>query len=123
MVFSNPEEYGSISLVYAAVLFSFQIYFDFSGYTDIAIGTANLFGFKLSKNFKIPYLAISITDFLETLAYHINKMVYRLCLYTFCKVFKKKITTLVRASGLLLTMVAGWIMAWCQLDLHLIRCI
>jgi D-alanyl-lipoteichoic acid acyltransferase DltB (MBOAT superfamily) len=45
------------------VLFFFQIYGDFSGYSDIAIGTAKLFGFKLSKNFNIPYLAKSVTAF------------------------------------------------------------
>ncbi|MBT8276544.1 MAG: MBOAT family protein [Bacteroidia bacterium] len=63
MVFDNPEGYGSITLIYAAVLFSFQVYCDFSGYTDIAIGTARLFGFKLHINFRIPYLAKSMTQF------------------------------------------------------------
>ncbi len=62
-IFEQPEAYGSISLIYAAVLFSFQMYCDFSGYTDIAIGTAKLFGFRLSKNFNLPYLAKSITEF------------------------------------------------------------
>ncbi len=63
MVYASPEDYGSLSLLYASVLFFFQIYGDFSGYSDIAIGTAKLFGFKLSKNFNIPYLAKSVTDF------------------------------------------------------------
>ena len=63
MVYASPEDYGSLSLLYASVLFFFQIYGDFSGYSDIAIGTAKLFGFKLSKNFNIPYLAKSVTAF------------------------------------------------------------
>jgi len=63
MVFNEPEAYGSLTLIYVAILFCFQIYCDFSGYTDIAIGTAKLFGFKLSKNFNLPYLARSITEF------------------------------------------------------------
>jgi len=63
MVYASPEDYGSLSLVYASILFFFQIYGDFSGYSDIAIGTAKLFGFKLSKNFNIPYLAKSVTEF------------------------------------------------------------
>ncbi len=63
MVYASPEDYGSLSLLYASVLFFFQIYGDFSGYSDIAIGTAKLFGFKLSKNFNIPYLAKSATEF------------------------------------------------------------
>ena len=63
MVYASPEDYGSLSLLYASVLFFFQIYGDFSGYSDIAIGTAKLFGFNLSKNFNIPYLAKSMTEF------------------------------------------------------------
>ncbi len=62
-VYSSPEDYGSLSLIYASILFFVQIYCDFSGYSDIAIGTAKLFGFKLSKNFNIPYLAKSVTNF------------------------------------------------------------
>ncbi|MCB0443149.1 MAG: MBOAT family protein [Flavobacterium sp.] len=63
MVYASPEDYGSLSLVYASILFFFQIYGDFSGYSDIAIGTAKLFGFKLSKNFNIPYLAKSVAEY------------------------------------------------------------
>ena len=62
-IYAAPEEFGSLSLLYASGLFFFQIYCDFSGYSDIAIGTAKLFGFKLSKNFSIPYLARSGSDF------------------------------------------------------------
>lgn len=63
MVYAGPEDYGTLSLLYASLLFFVQIYGDFSGYSDIAIGTAKLFGFKLSKNFNIPYLAKSVTEF------------------------------------------------------------
>ncbi len=62
-VYTSPEDFGSLSLLYASSLFFLQIYGDFSGYSDIAVGTAKLFGFKLSKNFNIPYLAKSVTDF------------------------------------------------------------
>ena len=50
-------------LLMGAVLFAFQIYGDFSGYSDIAIGTARLFGIRLMRNFYLPYLAASISDF------------------------------------------------------------
>lgn len=63
IVYAGPENYGSLSLIFASLMFFFQIYGDFSGYSDIAIGTARLFGFKLTKNFNIPYLARSSTDF------------------------------------------------------------
>ncbi len=80
MVYASPEDYGSLSLLYASVLFFFQIYGDFSGYSDIAIGTAKLFGFKLSKNFNIPYLAKSVTEFWQrwhiTLTRWFNDYVY-----------------------------------------------
>ena len=62
-VFASPESYTASSLALAAVLFSIQIYSDFSGYTDIAIGTARLFGIRLQKNFDFPYFARNITDF------------------------------------------------------------
>jgi len=45
------------------VMFTFQIYFDFSGYSDMAIGLGRMFGFKYNENFKLPYMALSITDF------------------------------------------------------------
>lgn len=52
-----------LSLVLTAVLYSIQIYCDFSGYADIAIGTAKLFNLRLAKNFSYPYFATSVRDF------------------------------------------------------------
>ena len=51
------------TLILGAVYFSFQIYADFSGYSDIAIGTAKLFGFEIMSNFKFPYLSRNIAEF------------------------------------------------------------
>lgn len=62
-IFQDYAQLGTSSLLYGAFVFSFQIYADFSGYSDIAIGTARLFGIKLSRNFHNPYLAASIPDF------------------------------------------------------------
>ena len=62
-IYASPEDFGSLSLLYASTLFFFQIYCDFSGYSDVAIGTAKLFGFKLSKNFDVPYLAKTVADY------------------------------------------------------------
>ncbi len=62
-VFTAPSEYNSTALIIAAIAFSFQIYGDFSGYSDIAIGTAKLFGIDLLKNFNFPYLARNIAEF------------------------------------------------------------
>ncbi len=62
-IFNNPQYYRGFSLVLAAVMFTIQIYCDFSGYSDIAIGTAKLFGIDLMCNFKSPYFSQSIREF------------------------------------------------------------
>ena len=62
-VYLNHEVYNGGTLALAAVAFSFQIYGDFSGYSDIALGTAKLFGFELLSNFKFPYLARDVAEF------------------------------------------------------------
>lgn len=62
-IFSNYESLGASTLVLGAVFFAFQIYGDFSGYSDIAIGTARLFGFDLMKNFANPYFSRDIGEF------------------------------------------------------------
>lgn len=62
-VFNHYNSYGFIELAIASVLFAFQIYCDFGGYTNIARGAAQVMGFSLMDNFKQPYLATSIRDF------------------------------------------------------------
>ncbi|MEZ5008037.1 MAG: MBOAT family O-acyltransferase [Chitinophagales bacterium] len=63
MVFENPEEHYGLSVMLASVLFSFQVYCDFSGYSDIAIGAALVMGFKLMDNFKRPFFSTSMREF------------------------------------------------------------
>lgn len=62
-IFTNPQYYVSPELLMALVLFSIQIYADFSGYSSIARGTAKLLGIELMKNFEQPYLSANITEF------------------------------------------------------------
>jgi len=62
-IFENYQSQHSLILVLGAVLFAFQIYGDFSGYSDIAIGTAKLFGFRLMTNFRMPYFSRDIAEF------------------------------------------------------------
>lgn len=62
-VFANPGLYSSYDLLLALYGYTFQIYNDFSGYTDIAIGVAMLLGFDLTKNFNRPYLAQNMREF------------------------------------------------------------
>ena len=63
LVFDNYQNYDGGVLLLSLIYFSFQIYCDFSGYSDIAIGTAKLFGFELMSNFKFPYFSRNIGEF------------------------------------------------------------
>ena len=62
-IYSSPEQFQSPALILATFLFCWQIYFDFSGYTDMARGVARVMGFRLMLNFNNPYLATSLGDF------------------------------------------------------------
>ena len=62
-IFANYHDYSGSTLFLGAVFFAFQIYGDFSGYSDIAIGTARLFGFNLMQNFAFPYFSRDIAEF------------------------------------------------------------
>ncbi len=62
-IFNNSVDYNGSTLVLGALFFTFQIYGDFSGYSDIAIGTSRLFGFNLMQNFAFPYFSRDIAEF------------------------------------------------------------
>ena len=62
-IFEHSANYSGSTLVVGAVFFAFQIYGDFSGYSDIAIGTSRLFGFQLKQNFNFPYFSRDIAEF------------------------------------------------------------
>jgi alginate O-acetyltransferase complex protein AlgI len=62
-VYESPSGYSGATLLLATYFFAFQIYCDFSGYSDIAIGSARILGYDLMQNFRLPYLATSIRDF------------------------------------------------------------
>lgn len=63
IIFNNPVNYSGSTHVLGALFFTFQIYCDFSGYSDIALGTARLFGIDLLKNFAFPYFSRDIAEF------------------------------------------------------------
>ena len=62
-IFNNSDDMNGSTLVLGALFFTFQIYGDFSGYSDIAIGTSRLFGFDLMQNFNFPYFSRDIAEF------------------------------------------------------------
>ncbi|HMS65295.1 MAG TPA: MBOAT family O-acyltransferase [Ignavibacteria bacterium] len=63
IIFKSPSNYSGSTLVLGALFFTYQIYCDFSGYSDIALGTARLFGINLLRNFAFPYFSRSIAEF------------------------------------------------------------
>lgn len=73
-ILSQPDYYSGSTLLLGAVLFSFQIYGDFSGYSDIALGSARLLGIRLMDNFRYPYQATSVADFWRR--WHISLMTW-----------------------------------------------
>ena len=62
-IYNNPNEYDGFALLLGSVFFAFQIFCDFSGYSDVAIGVAKVFGFDLMQNFRIPYYSKNISEF------------------------------------------------------------
>ncbi len=62
-VYDNVHAYSGVVFIVVTYLYALQIYYDFSGYTDIALGSARLFGIRLTENFRNPYTATSIADF------------------------------------------------------------
>jgi D-alanyl-lipoteichoic acid acyltransferase DltB (MBOAT superfamily) len=63
LIYATPDSFSGVTLALATYCFAFQIYCDFSGYSDIAIGSARMLGFDLMENFRLPYLATSISEF------------------------------------------------------------
>ena len=80
-VYNNPQDYHGFELIIATVFFAVQIYCDFSGYSDIAIGIARTMGFDLMKNFDSPYFFQVNYGILAQVAHFPFHMVSRLCLY------------------------------------------
>ncbi len=72
-VFNTYQDQSGSTLLLAAILFTFQIYGDFSGYSDIAIGTAKLFGIRLMRNFNVPYFSRDIAEFWKRWHISLNK--------------------------------------------------
>ena len=62
-IFATTDENGVVGTWVGMIAYTFQIYFDFSGYSDMACGLGNMMGFEFLKNFNYPYIAKSITDF------------------------------------------------------------
>jgi alginate O-acetyltransferase complex protein AlgI len=111
--YSHPELFNSLDLWVYTWSFAFQIYFDFSGYTDIARGSALLFGYKVPINFNLPYLAANISDFWRR--WHISLSTW-LRDYLFIPLGGSRCSRLAIARNMLITMTLGGL--WHGASLH-----
>lgn len=92
-IFNNPNNYSGLATIIGVILYSIEIYADFSGYIDIAIGSSNLVGINLSKNFNSPYLSKSIKEFWNrwhiTLSHWLRDYIFLPISYKMFRVFNK----------------------------------
>ncbi len=102
--FSQPQLFSGLDLWIFAYAFAFQIYFDFSGYTDVARGSANLFGYKVPVNFNLPYLAGNISEFWRR--WHISLSSW-LRDYLFIPLGGSRLSKWLNYRNLLITMTLG----------------
>ena len=103
-IYGNSDIHNSSSLLLASVFYAFQIYFDFSGYSDIAIGTAKLFGFNLLVNFNLPYFSKSLTEFWRR--WHMS-LSFWLRDYLYISLGGNKKGSILTYRNLMLTMLLG----------------
>lgn len=102
--FSHPEKFGSLDMWLITYAFAFQIFFDFAGYTDIARGSALLFGYKVPINFNLPYLAANAADFWNR--WHISLSTW-LRDYLFIPLGGSRVPRLTVYRNLFITMALG----------------
>jgi alginate O-acetyltransferase complex protein AlgI len=93
-VYATPADYSAAAIVLATVGFAFQIYCDFSGYSDMALGSAEVMGFRLMRNFRSPYFAASVADFWRrwhiSLSYWFRDYVFLPLSYRLMRGFKEE---------------------------------
>jgi alginate O-acetyltransferase complex protein AlgI len=103
-VFSQPELYSSATIWLAVIAYAIQIYCDFSGYTDMALGSAHMLGYKLAQNFNMPYIATNISEFWRR--WHISLSSW-LRDYLFIPLGGSRGTEWQTSRNLMLTMILG----------------
>ena len=111
--FANPQLFSGLDMWIFTYAFAFQIYFDFSGYTDIARGSARLFGYKVPVNFNLPYIAANIAEFWHR--WHISLSTW-LRDYLFIPLGGSRCSKWLNYRNLLLTMTLGGL--WHGAALH-----
>jgi alginate O-acetyltransferase complex protein AlgI len=114
-IFTNFHNYPGSILLLGAVYFSFQIYCDFSGYTDIALGAAKLFGFELLTNFKFPYFSRDIAEFWRR--WHVSLSSWFRD-YIYIPLGGSRAGKLKSVRNIFVIFLISGFVAWCELDLY-----
>ena len=89
-IFNQPGDYYGMHVILAAIFFAFQIYCDFSGYTDIAIGAAQIMGYKLMDNFRRPFAARTVREFWQRWHISLTKWILEYLYFPLAKKATKK---------------------------------
>lgn len=105
--FNNPESFSGGELLLAVIFFAFQIYADFSGYSDIAIGLSKLLGFQSIKNFEYPYFSRSITEFWRRWHISLSSWLRDYCYYPIIFSRKRKTKIIIYASTMITFLLVG----------------
>lgn len=103
-VYATPKAFGSMTVFMAVMAYSLQIYFDFSGYSDIAVGTAGMLGIVLPRNFNLPYLSQNVTEFWKRWHITLSKWLQEYLYISLGGSRKGEVRTYI---NLLLTMILG----------------
>jgi alginate O-acetyltransferase complex protein AlgI len=103
-IFANPCEYSTLATWLAVLAYALQIYGDFSGYSDMALGTAHMFGYHLAQNFNMPYLSRNVAEFWHR--WHISLSTW-LRDYLFIPLGGSRGSSLRTCRNLLITMILG----------------
>jgi alginate O-acetyltransferase complex protein AlgI len=114
-IFLNPENYSSEYLFRSFLLFPLQIYFDFSGYIDMALGASIFVGIKLPINFNKPYLTSSLTDFWRNWHISLSRWFKD---YLYIPLGGSKNKKIITYRNLLLTMSLAGLMAWSKFKFY-----
>ncbi len=118
-VYNNPEQHTGITLAVATVFFAFQIYCDFAGYSNIAIGAAKVKGFNLMTNFNSPYFSRTISEFWKR--WHISLSTWFKD-YLYISLGGNRVSIPRWYFNLFIVFAISGSLARCQLDLHHLGC-
>ncbi|MEI3211852.1 MAG: MBOAT family O-acyltransferase [Lachnospiraceae bacterium] len=117
--YANIPELNTFSTILVMLSYSLQIYFDFSGYCDMALGISRMLNLDLPVNFNSPYKAVSITDFWDRWHMTLTRFFTNICLYS----SRRKPQGTAKDSVKRHDRISGQrIMAWCKLDLYPVGC-